>query len=262
MKERMPALFVGHGSPMNAIEENSYSRTWSKLGKELKRPEVILVISAHWYTNGLRISNTTLPKMVYDMYGFPEALYRVKYAAKGSPETACLVEGLTGSGVRIDNSWGIDHGAWSVLCNMYPDADIPVLQLSVDASSDAYSQYMVGKQLAPLRDQGVMILGSGNVVHNLARLDWDQESGFPWALDFDQYIKSKIISGEYDAVIDYKKAGDCSKDAFTTPEHFHPLLTILGASGFEDRLAIFNESCVMGSLSMTSYLWNFEKIII
>lgn len=262
MKEKMPALFVGHGSPMNAIEDNAYSRTWFKLGKELKRPEVILVISAHWYTNGLRVSNTALPKMVYDMYGFPEALYRVKYAAKGSPETARLVEALSVTGIQIDNSWGIDHGAWSVLCNMYPEADIPVLQLSVDATSDAYTQFIVGKQLASLRDQGVMILGSGNVVHNLARLDWDQESGFPWALEFDQYTKSRVESREYDAVVDYKKAGDCSKDAFSTPEHFYPLLTVLGASDSEDQLTIFNEACTMGSLSMTSYLFDSQKIIL
>lgn len=260
MKERMPALFVGHGSPMNAIEANSFSRTWSRLGKEFKRPEAILVVSAHWYTHGIRISDTTDPKMIYDMYGFPEALYKVQYPAKGSPGTARLVKDLVEDGIQIDNSWGIDHGAWSVLCHMYPDADIPVLQLSVDASADANSQYMTGKKLAPLRDLGVMILGSGNVVHNLAKLRWDQEYGFPWALEFDQYISDKIRADDHEAVIHYKNAGDCAKNAFTTPEHFYPLLPVLGAASSEDQLTIFNDECLMGSLSMTSYLFDTSSV--
>lgn len=255
MGEKMPALFVGHGSPMNAIESNEYSKNWARLGKQLKKPEVILSISAHWYTSGTRINNAAAPRMVYDMYGFPDELYRVKYHAKGSPETAYHLKSLLGDAVEIDNSWGIDHGTWSVLKHMYPEADIPVLQLSVDYNSDAPVHYRIGQELASLRRNGVLILGSGNVVHNLQKVNWDMREGYSWAEEFDGYIKENILKGDHSGVLHYELAGDSSRLAFFTPEHFYPLLYVLGASDQEDKITVFNNSCLMGALSMTGYLF-------
>lgn len=255
MTEKMPALFVGHGSPMNAIEENEYSRNWSKLGKQIKRPDVILAVSAHWYTNGTRINDTTDPKMIYDMYGFPDELYEVVYNAKGSPEVAHLTMNLIGNSVKVDNTWGLDHGTWSVLRRMYPDASIPVLQLSINANADAAAHYRLGQTIASLRTNGVMILGSGNVVHNLGRVNWGMEDGYDWAIEFDDYIKKNILGGNHEEVIHYENAGASAKPSFPTPEHFDPLLYVLGASNPEDRITVFNDSCTMGSMSMTSYLF-------
>ena len=201
MKEKAPALFIGHGSPMNAIEDNSFTQTWSRLGKELPAPEAILVVSAHWFTDGSKISDEIQPRMIYDMYGFPDALYQVKYPAKGAPELAHLTKSLISHEVKIDNSWGLDHGTWSVLCRMYPEADIPVYQLSIDAGADMLTHYQIGREISSLRNQGVMILGSGNVVHNLSVLDWNMTGGYDWAEDFDKYIKESILSGDYHRIV-------------------------------------------------------------
>ena len=253
--KKMPALFIGHGTPMNAIEDNQYTRAWREIADKFPKPKAILAISAHWYTNGSKITDEANPKMVYDMYGFPDELYKVVYKAEGAPELAHLTKDLIKSDVKIDNSWGIDHGTWSVLCRMYPNADIPVYQLSVDSSASAQVHFQIGEQISALREKGVLILGSGNVVHNLSKISWEQEGGHPWAEDFDKYIKNKIISKEYKDVIDYKSAGESSKLAFYTPDHFYPLLYVLGASKEDDSLTIFNDSCTLGSLSMTSYLF-------
>jgi 4,5-DOPA dioxygenase extradiol len=255
MSERMPALFIGHGSAMNAIEDNKYSKSWEEIGKHIAKPEAILSISAHWFTKGTRITDAPKPKVVYDMYGFPDALYRVNYQPNGSPELAHKTMSLISSQVKIDNSWGIDHGTWSVLCRMYPKADIPVYQLSVDAGASAQTHFKIGRELASLRDQGVMIFGSGNVVHNLSQVNWDRDDGYSWALEFDKYIKDKIISDQYDSVLDYCKAGPSANLAFHTPDHFNPLLYILGASNKSDKLTVLNDSCTLGALSMTSYLF-------
>lgn len=253
--KKMPALFVGHGSPMNAIEDNDYTRGWEKIAREIPKPEAILSISAHWYTNGTRITDAAHPKMVYDMYGFPDALYKVVYDAKGAPELAHLTKNLIKKDVKIDNTWGCDHGTWSVLSKMYPNADIPTFQLSVDADADAETHFKIGREISTLRDQGVLIFGSGNIVHNLSRINWNMKGGYPWAVDFDGYIKDKILNTQYDAVINYEMAGESSKSAFYTPDHFYPLLYVLGASKEDDQVSIFNESCAMGSMSMTSYLF-------
>jgi len=170
-KKRMPALFVGHGSPMNAIEDNEYTRGWEKIGREIPKPKAILSISAHWYTNGSRITDAPHPNMVYDMYGFPKALYNVVYKPEGSPELAELTQTLITKDVKIDNSWGCDHGTWSVLSKMYPEADIPVVQLSIDSSASAETQFNIGEQISALRDRGILIVGSGNIIHNLARIN-------------------------------------------------------------------------------------------
>lgn len=255
MAKRMPALFVGHGSPMNAIENNIYSRNWEELSQTIPKPEAILSISAHWYTEGSKINDTEAPETIYDMYGFPEELYRVDYRVKGAPELAHMTQSIINRKVEIDNTWGIDHGTWSVLKRMYPKADIPVYQLSVDKNASPEVHYEIGKQISILRDRGVMIFGSGNVVHNLARVNWEVEGGYPWAIEFDEYIKDKIINNKYIDVINYCTSIESAKLAFSTPEHFYPLLYILGATCGEDQLRVFNASCTLGSLSMTSYLF-------
>ncbi|MEA4892593.1 MAG: 4,5-DOPA dioxygenase extradiol [Peptococcaceae bacterium] len=255
MSERMPALFIGHGSPMNAIEDNEYTNAWEKVANCIKKPEAIVSVSAHWFTNGTKITDSIKPEIVYDMYGFPEALYRVVYQPDGAPKNAHEAMSLLSEAVEIDNSWGIDHGTWSVLCRMYPEADIPVFQLSIDARAGAATHFKIGRELASLRDKGVMIFGSGNVVHNLSGINWDMAGGYPWALEFDTYIKDSIIAGQYDNVLNYSNAGQSAALAFHTPDHFFPLLYVLGAAGRSDRLTVFNNSCTLGTLSMTCYLF-------
>lgn len=255
MSERMPALFIGHGSSMNAIEDNEYSNEWAKIGKQIKKPEAILSVSAHWFTKGTKITDAVKPKVVYDMYGFPEALYRIAYQPDGSPKFAHEAMSLISNEVEIDNSWGIDHGTWSVLRRMYPEADIPVFQLSINAEASAVSHFKIGRELASLRNKGVLIFGSGNVVHNLSRVNWDIDDGYSWAEKFDDYIKDSILAGQYNNVLDYSSAGQSASMAFHTPEHFYPLLYVLGASDKNDKLTVFNNSCTLGSLSMTCYLF-------
>lgn len=252
---RMPALFIGHGSPMNALEDNQYTRNWQKIAQQIPRPEAILSVSAHWYTEGSFVSDSADPEMVYDMYGFPPDLYRIRYPAAGAPALAHLTQNLIQRTVGIDNSWGLDHGTWSVLCRMYPEADIPVYQLSVDSSADAGTHLKIGQEIQSLRDKGVMIFGSGNVVHNLGRVSWGMQGGYSWAEEFDGYIKDKVVKRDFDGVVQYGNAGRSSEEAFRTPDHFYPLLCVLGASGEDDKLTVFNDSCTLGSLSMTSYLF-------
>ncbi len=253
--KRAPMLFVGHGSPMNAIERNPYSEQWKTLGTHLPRPQAILSVSAHWFTPGTKVMDSAEPKMIYDMYGFPDELYRIVYNAPGSPHFAHLTKELLGAEAKIDNTWGFDHGTWSVLRHIFPEADIPVFQLSVDWHASAEDYFKLGQKLSPLREQGVLIFGSGNVVHNLARVNWEMDGGYPWAEEFDNYIKTNIQSQNYDNVIHFEKAGPSASLAFITPEHFAPLLYVLGASHETDRLTIFNDSCVLGALSMTGYLF-------
>lgn len=250
---RMPVLFIGHGSPMNAIENNPFTDQWTARGKSLPRPRCILCISAHWFTLGTRVSDSKNPRLIYDMYGFPEALYRLVYPCPGSPQTACRTRELISSPVEIDNSWGIDHGTWSVLKHMYPQADIPTFQLSINAQASMEDYAEIGRSLRPMRDEGVLIIGSGNIVHNLSRVDWHTPGGYEWATDFDGYVKDNILSARHDRIIHYKQAGRVASLAFTTVEHYAPLLYVIGASHEEDEVQVFNEACVLGSLSMSSY---------
>ena len=259
MLKRMPVIFVGHGSPMNAIEDNAFTKTWEALGKRLPRPKAILAVSAHWYTEGTLTSDAENPRTIYDMYGFPRALYELKYPVKGDADLTEAVKVILGDTVSIDNGWGIDHGTWSVLCKMYPEADIPVVQLSVHARAAAQVHYDIGKRLATLRDEGYLILGSGNIVHNLALISWDMPGGFPWAQAFDDYVKSAIVEGRHDDVIHYERAGDSAKKAFYTPDHYFPLLYALGASDAGDQVEVFNDVCLMGSMSMTGYLFTPQE---
>lgn len=251
---KMPLLFVGHGSPMNAIEDNIYTKTWKNLGETLPKPKAILVISAHWYTRGTKISDDENPKMIYDMYGFPEELYKVVYSSKGSSELAHRTKDMIEKEAEIDNTWGYDHGLWSILHVMFPKADIPVYQLSVDKNSLAKSHFMIGENIKKLREEGVLIVASGNIVHNLALIDFYDEGGFPWAKDFDEEIKKLVFSRDFEKIIDYKLLPEANK-AVPIPDHFYPLLYILGASDTNDEIEIFNYGCTMGSLSMTSYIF-------
>jgi len=253
--KKMPVLFVGHGSPLNAIEENKYSLAWGHLADSIPKPKAILAISAHWYTEGTRVSTAAEPKQIYDMYGFPEALYQVKYPVKGAPELAQHTQNLLTRDVVADNTWGIDHGSWSILHRAYPKADIPVYQLSVNRAASAAEHFQMGQELKALREKDVLILCSGNVVHNLARVDWNMEKGYDWADEFDGYIKDKVQAGDYEAVIEYQKAGKIAQMSFSTPEHFYPLLYALGAADETDKVSVFNEGSTMGALSMTSYVF-------
>lgn len=343
---RMPVLFVGHGSPMNAIEDNTFSRSWRELGKqfapagnapagtapastpnavaargatpagaanaaarpaapaavpgatpaaapEYPRPKAILMISAHWFTGGSLIMANERPGMIYDMYGFPRPLYEIEYPAAGAPELAETIHQLltkpdaqTGRaaapGARLSTSWGFDHGGWSVLVHLFPDADIPALQLSVDRTAAPSEKFAIGQALKPLRDQGVFIIGSGNIVHNLGLVQFGLEGGKPWADAFDIAIKEAIIQRRFGDVVDYhtitskqmpaatvatttssparlatatdRLATATDRLAVPTTDHFDPLLYVLGAADDQDPIAVFNEARIYGSLSMTSYL--------
>ncbi|SHO43407.1 4,5-DOPA-extradiol-dioxygenase [Anaerocolumna xylanovorans] len=254
--KRMPVLFAGHGSPMNAIEDNRFTRGWEEAARIIPRPKAILSVSAHWFAPQTGVFTEQKPRQIYDMYGFPRKLYELKYEPEGSPEHAMEVLSLLKEEAVSDNRWGMDHGTWSVLCKMYPMADIPVFQLSIDSSKDALYHYELGKKLAPLREEGVLILGSGNVVHHLGRVNWEmEEEGYPFAKEFDSYIKECLLKKDIDGIINYRRS-KASLEAFPTPEHFYPLLYALGAAGEDYEAEIFNEAYVLGALSMTSYLLN------
>lgn len=252
--QRMPVLFVGHGSPMNAIEDNPFTRGWEDLAGQIPKPEAILSVSAHWTTRGTKTSDAPAPRQIYDMYGFPPELYELHYEPAGAPDRARQVQRLVPE-VAIDNGWGIDHGTWSVLCRMYPAQDRPVFQLSLARGVPAQQHFELGQKLRSLREQGVLILGSGNIVHNLGRVSWSLDGGFDWALEFDQYIETGIMERHFDAVIDYSRAGEIAQRAFNTTEHFDPLLYVLGATDETDSITVFNKACTLGSISMTSYLF-------
>ncbi len=255
----MPVLFLGHGSPMNAIEENAFTAGWKEMAKEVPRPEAILCISAHWETRGSAVTAMARPRTIHDFGGFPRGLYEVQYPAPGSPELAEEVRSaVTGTEVTEDHSWGLDHGCWSVLKHMYPAADIPVVQLSLDYVKTPLEHYHLGAGLYELRKKGVLIAGSGNMVHNLGKVAWDRmddpEYGYGWAIEANDRMKSFIRSGDHDALIGYEKQGDAFRLAVPTPEHFLPLLCILALKQENEEVTFFNDKTVMGSLAMTSVL--------
>ncbi|SEJ06009.1 Aromatic ring-opening dioxygenase, catalytic subunit, LigB family [Propionispira arboris] len=251
---KMPVLFIGHGSPMNAIEDNSFTHEWEEMAKKIPIPKTILVISAHWYVKGTKVLEDANPKMTYDMYGFPKKLYQVIYNAPGAVKTAKCVQELLGDTVQVDNSWGYDHGNWAVLHKMYPNCDIPVTQLSVDQTLSAEGHFLLGQKLKPLRDEGVLILASGDVVHNLQRADWNSTSGYDWAETFDHQIRDEVLAGRYENIINYEVFGKPAQWSVPTPDHYYPLLYMIGAADADDKVKVYNDACVMGSLSMTSYL--------
>lgn len=243
---------------MNAIEDNEFTQGWREIAKVVGRPKAIVAVSAHWFTEGTRIADQEPPEMIYDMYGFPDALYEIVYGATGSEWLRQRLEsclgGVDGLDFSRDDSWGFDHGAWSVLHVMYPDADIPVVQLSIDRHATPEWHHRIGQSLKALRDDGVLILGSGNVVHSFTHMRWNMEGGHPWALDFDKSIRDAIINGDHGSILSYQKSYPNHRLAFQTSDHFDPLLTVLGAVDPSDQVKVYNEQVVMGSMSMTSYI--------
>lgn len=245
----MPLLFVGHGNPMNAIEDNEFSRAWTQLGAALPRPRGIVCVSAHWETDGTCVTAMDRPATIHDFSGFPAALENMLYPAPGSPELADRVMAIAPSArIRPDRSWGLDHGAWSVLCRMYPQADIPVVQVSLDAGAPPDFHYELGRELGELRQEGVLLLGSGNMVHNLGVMAW-QQGGFDWAEECDKAMAELIAAADHQALIDYARIPHARK-AIPTEEHYLPLLYVLGAAGEGEPVTFFNEKVTLGSVSM------------
>ena len=256
-EEKMPVLFIGHGSPMNAIEDNEFSQRWHQMGKEISTPKAVVVISAHWLTKGTLVTAMPNPKTIHDFGGFPQALFDVQYPAPGSPELATEIQKLiTNPAVELDHDWGLDHGTWSVVKHMYPDADIPVLQLSIDYYKPAAYHYELAKQLLSLRKKGVLIIGSGNMVHNLRMVAWDKlnepEYGFDWALEMNEIFKNKISNGFHKELIQYEKLNKSATLAIPSTDHYYPLLYILALQTDNDKVEFFNDKAVGGSLTMTS----------
>ena len=253
MAEKLPVLFIGHGSPENALLDNPFTQALARLGKELPKPRAILCISAHWLTDGTLATAMDRPRTICDFYGFPPPLYTVKYPAPGSPDLARKVQSLLKSvPAGLDASWGLDHGAWSVLRHLYPKAGIPVVQLSIDFHKPPSHHYGIGGMLAPLRDDGVLIIGSGNIVHNLRQLHPDGKDAAPygWAKEFDLFIKEKLEKKDHTAIIGYSRLGQIAAMAHPTPDHFYPLLYAMGAAGAESKISYPYEGYEYGSLSM------------
>lgn len=247
---RMPALFIGHGSPMNAIEDNEFSRAWQETAKLLPVPEAILCISAHWETHGTHIGDMQSPRTIHDFYGFPSPLFAMQYPAPGSPQLAQRVMNLVGDRtVQADESWGLDHGTWSVLCRMYPQADIPVVQLSLDRDLSPEEHYSLGRQLGQLRREGVLVMGSGNMVHNLRIMIWE-DTAFDWAVEYDSMLEQWILEDDHDAIIHYERHGEAALLAVNSREHYLPLLYSLAVKEKDEPVSFFTERIWGGSLSM------------
>ncbi len=254
LSSKMPLLFIGHGSPMNGIEDTAYSEQWQQLGRTIALPTAVIVVSAHWFTQGTHITAMEHPKTIHDFYGFPKALFDVQYPAPGHPalaqETASLVRKTE---IGLDHEWGLDHGTWSVVRRMYPEANIPVLQLSIDYTKGPQYHYELARELAALRKKGVLLIGSGNMVHNLRILDWhNPQGGYDWAVEMNETFKKAILSGDHKQLIHYEGLGQAGKLSIPTPEHYLPLLYMLGLKDENDPVSIFNDSLTMGSISMTS----------
>jgi 4,5-DOPA dioxygenase extradiol len=254
--KRMPVLFVGHGSPLNAMVDTSFSEEWKRLGTLLPKPKAILAISAHFYARGTYLNDAAEPEQIYDMYGFPEELYQIVYRPQGNPVLADRVAKLLGG--KKDHSFGIDHGVWSVLRRMYPKADIPVVEMSVNGNLSFVEMVRLGEKLKPLRDEGVLILGSGAIVHNLSLVDWDSEKVYPWAEGFQKRVNLAVERKDLAFLTDIRKDPDAAK-AFQTVEHYAPLLYVMGAVDQKDSLTILNDQETLGAISMTSYLFQLQN---
>jgi 4,5-DOPA dioxygenase extradiol len=251
---RLPVVFIGHGSPMNTLADNSYTQAWRNLGMKLPTPKAILVVSAHWYVAGTAVTAMAQPKTIHDFYGFPPELFAYDYPAPGEPALAERVRALLrGIDVRADDSWGLDHGAWSVLAHMYPEAEVPVIQLSIDGTQPAAFHFDVGRRLAPLRDEGVLILGSGNVVHNLRAMRREEDARpFDWALEFNDWLRERLLARDAQAIVNPMQSGDAARLAIPTPEHYLPLIYIVGAAAENDKLEVLTDGIDLGSVSMLS----------
>ena len=254
--QRMPVLFLGHGSPMNALEENNFVAEFRKLGKDLPAPKAVLCVSAHWETKGTFVTAMESPRTIHDFGGFPRELHEVQYPAPGSPAIAQETkEIITSTAVGLDEKWGLDHGAWSVIKHMYPDADVPVIQLSLDYTKPAQYHYDLAKQLAALRNKGVLIVGSGNMVHNLRMITMAKGKnpyGYDWAIEANEKMKSFILNDTHQNLIDYKANGKAFELAIPTPEHYLPMLYAMALKDDQDEVSLFNDEPLAGSLTMTS----------
>ncbi len=249
----MPAIFLGHGNPMNALLRNRYTEAWSAIGAEVPRPRAVLCVSAHWYVPGAALTVNTAPRTIHDFGGFPPELYQVQYPAPGDPQLARRVQELLSPlPVELAETWGLDHGAWSVLKHVYPQADVPVVQLSIDETQPARFHYEVGQRLAPLRDENVLIVGSGNLVHNLRAYAWGQHEVVPyeWAVSFERRAREFLLAGEHAALVDYEKLGRDAQMSVPTPDHYLPLLYVAGAGRAGDPVAFPVEGIDGGSISM------------
>ena len=253
----MPVLFIGHGSPMNGIEDTAFSRRWSQMAKEIPTPKAVLVVSAHWFTKGTKITAMDFPKTIHDFGGFPQELFDVQYPAPGNPVLAIeTAELLHSAHVEFDHDWGLDHGAWTIIRHMYPEANIPVLQLSIDYTKGPQYHYDLAKELNVLRKKGVLIIGSGNMVHNLRMVAWDRlndpEYAYDWAIQMNNKFKELIQAGDHKPLINYSSLGKEAMLAIPTPEHYLPLMYTLGLKNSQDDVSFFNDKAVGGSLTMTS----------
>lgn len=255
-ENKMPIMFVGHGSPMNAIEDNEFTKEWVRIGKNLVKPSAIVSISAHWFTKGTFVTSMENPETIHDFYGFPKELFDVEYPAKGNPALANQTKEIIHSAeVILDKEWGLDHGTWSVLRRMYPEADIPIIQLSIDYTKDARWHFELAKELEVLRNKGVLILGSGNIVHNLRLVNWkNPDEKYDWAEDVNSKFKENILSNEFSKLINYNDFGSEAKLAIPTPDHYFPMLYILGLKQKNEEVLFFNDKTVLGSVSMTSFM--------
>jgi 4,5-DOPA dioxygenase extradiol len=255
--EKMPVLFLGHGSPMNAIEENEFVRGFKDIAKTIPTPNAIICVSAHWFTKGTKVTAMEMPKTIHDFGGFPQALFDVQYPAKGSPtlaqETKTL---LSPTLVELDEKWGLDHGAWSVIKHLYPEANIPVIQLSIDYIKSTQQHYELAQQLSSLRNKGILIIGSGNIIHNLGMIDFanahKDDYGYDWAVEARSTINNYLLDGNYQPLIDYHKQSKAFQLAIPTPDHYLPLIYSLGLQKKGETINLFNDKLLAGSLSMTS----------
>lgn len=255
--DKMPVLFLGHGSPMNAVEENQFVSGFRELANTLPQPNAILCVSAHWYTKGTKVTAMEMPKTIHDFGGFPPELFAVQYPAKGSPQLALETkEILKPIEVELDDTWGLDHGAWSVIKHLYPAANVPVIQLSIDYTKPPEYHFELAKQLSDLRYKGILIVGSGNIVHNLRLVDFsnfDKDNyGYDWAIEARETINNYVLDGNFKPLFDYEKHSKALQLAIPTPEHYLPLIYTLGLKDKKDQLDLFNDKLVAGSLSMTS----------
>ena len=255
--ERMPVLFLGHGSPMNAIEDNEFVKGFRTMAKTLPKPNAILCISAHWFTKGTMVTAMEIPKTINDFGGFPQVLYDVQYPANGDPALAAMTKQiLQPTTVELDQNWGLDHGAWSVLIHLYPNADVPVIQMSIDSTQPAQYHYELAKKLNSLRDKGVLIVGSGNIIHNLWLADFPNINkdnyGYDWAIEAREKINGYLLDGNYQPLLAYDKQSKALQLAVPTPEHYLPLIYTLGMQQKGETISLFNDKFVAGSLSMTS----------
>lgn len=255
MPTRMPTLFIGHGSPMNTIEENEFTKGWRDIAHQIPRPDAILCISAHWYTSTSMVGAMKQPRTIHDFYGFPLELYQQQYPAPGAPDLAKMIsKSINESIIGFDESWGLDHGTWSVLKQMYPDADIPTLQLSIDYTKQPKFHFELGQKLDFLRDQGVLIIGSGNVVHNLVAVNWhNHDFVYDWAQEFEEKILDSLNSDNQAVLINFENMKDIMKKAHPSLDHYLPLLYAKGAAGHSQEIEVFNRKIIMGSISMACY---------